>query len=69
MDLYTPDATVIASAQNDVVRGETVWTPLLCGLYCTWRQKRIHECAFHLALGHHQFQDLLDRWLLSSEDQ
>jgi len=51
MDKYTSDSTLIASAQNSAARGETVWTPLLCGLYCTWRQKRLHECAFHAALG------------------
>lgn len=50
MDIYTSDETVIASAQNDVSRGETVWGPLLCGTQCTWRQKRLHETAFYAEL-------------------
>jgi hypothetical protein len=62
MDKYASDSTVIASAQNDVARGETVWTPLLCGLYCTWRQKRLHEAAFYAAQGHAGFAEYLERF-------
>lgn len=50
MNIYTSDETMIASAQNDVARGEQVWSPLLCGLQCTWRQKRLHETAFYAEL-------------------
>lgn len=62
MDKYTSDETVIASAQNDVVRGEKDWGPTLCGLGCTWRQRRLHETAFYAALGHKGFAETLDRF-------
>lgn len=70
MDKYTSDEAVIASAQNDVIRGEEVWDPLLCGLHCTWRQRRLHETAFYAALCERQgskdpgFAATLDRFRL-----
>lgn len=62
MDEYTSDSTLIASAENSVVRGETSWTPLLCGIYCTWKQRRLHECAFYAALGYQGFAESLPRY-------
>lgn len=68
MNSYTSDETVIASARNDVVRGEETWEPILCGLGCTWRQRRLHETAFYAALCERQgaadpgFAATLDRF-------
>lgn len=62
MNIYTSDSTIIASAQNAVIAGEKVFTPLLCGTQCNWRQRRLYEAAFYAAQGIDGFAEKIDQY-------
>ena len=62
MNSYSADSAIIASAENAVFRGETVFTPLLPGLLCTWRQRRLFEAAFYAAQGVDGMAEAMNRF-------
>jgi hypothetical protein len=47
---YASDSTIIAAAENAVIRGEMEFTVELCGTDCNWRQRRLFESAMQAAM-------------------